>query len=116
MAYPDVNPLATMTEPQQAWFYAEYERARRDEIAGVLLAIFLGGLGIHRFYLGETVPGILYLVFSWTGIPTIIGWVECFFMPGRVRRYNAMQAAAIATHILSQPSPQYAPPYASPTV
>src|SRR5258707_6607558 len=105
MIYPDpdyVSSIARMTEPQRAWFYMEYERARRDEIAGVLLAIFLGGLGIHRFYLGETVPGILYLVFSWTGIPTIIGWVECFFMPDRVRRYNAAQAAAIATHILSQ--------------
>ncbi len=110
MIYSEVNPLANMTEPQQAWFYAEYERARRDEIAGVLLAIFLGGLGIHRFYLGETIPGILYLVFSWTGIPTIIGWVECFFMPGRVRRYNAIQAAAIASHILTQPLPRYAAP------
>ena len=105
-----------MTEAQQGWFYVEYERARRDEIAGVLLAIFLGGLGIHRFYLGETVPGILYLVFFWTGIPMIIGWVECFFMPGRVVRYNAAQAAAIATYILSQPPPQYAPPYGTPSV
>ena len=109
MLYPDATPIARMTEPQRAWFYAEYDRARRDETAGVLLAIFLGGLGIHHFYLGRTLPGVLYLVFSWTGIPTLLGWIECFLMSSRVREYNAIQASVIASQILSQPSPN--PPY-----
>ena len=39
-----------------------------------LLAIFLGGLGFHKFYLGQTGRGILYLVFCRTWIPSII-WV-----------------------------------------
>src|SRR3989338_8907108 len=43
--------------------------------AGVL-AIVLGGLGVHKFYLGETGTGILYLCFSWTMIPSIIGFIE----------------------------------------
>ena len=58
----------------------------------MLLAIFLGGLGIHHFYLRRNSPGCLYLLFSWTGIPDILGWIEAFFMPGRVRHYNALQA------------------------
>jgi TM2 domain-containing membrane protein YozV len=37
-----------------------------------LLAIFLGGLGFHKFYLGQTGRGILYLVFCRTWIPSII--------------------------------------------
>ena len=41
-----------------------------------LLALFLGGLGIHKFYLGKHVQGILYLVFCWTYIPTIIAFFE----------------------------------------
>ena len=41
-----------------------------------LLAILLGGLGAHKFYLGKTGMGILYLVFCWTYIPGIIGLVE----------------------------------------
>ena len=41
-----------------------------------LLAIFLGGLGIHKFYLGKNGKGILYLVFCWTYIPALIGLVE----------------------------------------
>ena len=43
--------------------------------AGVL-AIVLGGIGVHKFYLGETGTGILYLCFSWTMIPSIIGFIE----------------------------------------
>jgi hypothetical protein len=33
------------------------------------LALFLGGIGVHRFYLGQTAKGILSLIFFWTCIP-----------------------------------------------
>ena len=80
----------------QAIFYQQYESARRDEVIGILLALFLGGFGIHHFYLRNTGLGILYACFSWTPIPWILGFIECFFMPGRVREFNAIQAAGIA--------------------
>jgi TM2 domain-containing membrane protein YozV len=80
----------------QAIFYQQYESVRRDEVVGILLALFLGGFGIHHFYLRRTGLGILYLVFSWTPFPWILGFIECFFMPGRVREFNAIQAAGIA--------------------
>jgi TM2 domain-containing membrane protein YozV len=80
----------------QAVFYQQYEQARRDEVVGILLALFLGTFGIHHFYLRRTGLGILYIVFFWTGIPTMLGFIECFFMPGRVREFNAIQAAGIA--------------------
>ena len=38
----------------------------------LLLAIFLGGIGAHDFYVGKPVTGLIKLVFCWTGIPTII--------------------------------------------
>ena len=41
-----------------------------------ILAILLGGIGIHKFYLGKIGMGILYLVFSWTAIPSIVGLIE----------------------------------------
>ncbi|KAA0129744.1 TM2 domain-containing protein [Chryseobacterium sp. SN22] len=50
----------------------------------VLLTFFLGGLGIHRFYLGQNAMGILYLVFCWTFIPAFIALIDFFvflFMP-----------------------------------
>lgn len=42
----------------------------------VILAFFLGGLGIHRFYLGQTGLGIAYLLFSWTLIPGLIAFID----------------------------------------
>jgi TM2 domain-containing membrane protein YozV len=80
----------------QAIFYQQYESVRRDEVVGILLALFLGVFGIHHFYLRRTGLGILYCCFCWTGITSILGFIECFFMPGRVREFNAIQAAGIA--------------------
>jgi len=81
---------------QQAIFYQQYESVRRDEVVGILLALFLGTFGVHHFYLRRTGLGILYCFFCWTGITSILGIIECFFMPGRVREFNAIQAAGIA--------------------
>lgn len=80
----------------QAVFYQQYEQARRDEVVGILLALFLGGFGVHHFYLRRTGLGILYACFCWTPFPWVMGFIECFFMPGRVREFNAIQAAGIA--------------------
>jgi len=89
--------MSTYAYPNpQAIFYQQYNMARRDEVVGILLALFLGDFGVHHFYLRRTGLGILYLCFFWTGIPAILGFIECFFMPGRVREFNAIQAAGIA--------------------
>jgi TM2 domain-containing membrane protein YozV len=103
--------MATATYPNpQAIFYQHYEAVRRDEVVGVLLALFLGGFGVHHFYLRRTGLGILYLLFSWTGITWILGFIECFFMPGRVREFNAIQAAGIAS-ALGMPLPAWGQPF-----
>lgn len=89
----------------QALFYQQYEAVRRDEVVGILLALFLGGFGAHHFYLRRTGLGILYACFFWTPFVWIIAFVECFFMPGRVREFNAIQAAAIAAALgISMPT------------
>lgn len=80
----------------QALFYQQYEATRRDEVVGILLALFLGTFGAHHFYLRRTGLGVLYCCFFWTGITAVLGVIECFFMPARVREFNAIQAAAIA--------------------
>ena len=48
----------------------------KNKITAALLAFFLGGLGAHKFYLGQTGLGILYLIFCWTFIPSIIAFIE----------------------------------------
>ncbi len=102
--------MSTYATPNpQAIFYQQYEVVRRDEVVGVLLALFLGSFGLHHFYLRRTGLGILYACFFWTGIPGLIGFFECFFMPGRVREYNALQASAIAA-LLGIPVPMWGQP------
>jgi len=89
--------MATYAYPSpQAVFQMQYESVRRDEVLGVLLALLLGGFGAHHFYLGRTGWGIFYLCFFWTPFPWIIAFIECFFMPERVRVYNAVHAAGLA--------------------
>ncbi|MCQ2163579.1 MAG: NINE protein [Bacteroidales bacterium] len=48
----------------------------KSKYTAAALAFFLGGLGAHKFYLGKTGKGILYLVFVWTYIPAILGLIE----------------------------------------
>jgi TM2 domain-containing membrane protein YozV/ribosomal protein L40E len=48
----------------------------RNRIVAAIFAILLGGLGIHKFYLGRVGQGILYLLFSWTLVPVLIGFIE----------------------------------------
>ncbi len=48
----------------------------RNRIVAGLFGIFLGGFGIHKFYLGKIGQGIFYIVFSWTLIPSFIGFIE----------------------------------------
>lgn len=40
------------------------------------LSLFLGVLGFQKFYLGETGKGILSILFCWTFIPVLIGWID----------------------------------------
>lgn len=48
----------------------------RDRGVALLLAFFLGWCGVHHFYLGNTLAGIMSVLFFWTGIPSLIGLVN----------------------------------------
>lgn len=47
-----------------------------ERLVAGLFAILLGSFGAHKFYLGQTKLGVLYLCFFWTGIPGLIGIIE----------------------------------------
>ena len=49
---------------------------RKDRTAAGIFALVLGAVGAHKFYLGQTAAGILYLLFSWTLVPWLISIVE----------------------------------------
>ncbi len=48
----------------------------KNKIAAGILALIVGGLGIHRFYLGQTGKGILHLIFLWFPLSWFIGWID----------------------------------------
>ncbi len=48
---------------------------KSKNVAGIL-GILLGGLGLHKFYMGNIKMGILYILFCWTYIPAIVGLIE----------------------------------------
>jgi len=53
-----------------------FSGGEKSKVAAVLLALFLGGFGFHKFYLGRVGWGILYLIFFWTFIRAIVAFVE----------------------------------------
>jgi TM2 domain-containing membrane protein YozV len=48
------------------------QTSSKSKVVALILCIFLGGLGIHRFYVGKVGTGILYL---FTGALLGIGWL-----------------------------------------
>lgn len=63
----------------QQWiptFAPPHSPATPSKVTAGILGILLGDFGLHKFYLGQTTLGILYLAFFWTFIPGLIGFVE----------------------------------------
>jgi TM2 domain-containing membrane protein YozV len=44
----------------------------------MLLSLFLGGIGVHKFYLKETSKAWLYLIFSVTCVPVFLSIIDFF--------------------------------------
>lgn len=59
-------------------YYAQPYVTTKDHVAAGLLALFLGGLGIHKFYLGYNTAGFIML-----GV-AILGSIVSFGMAGAV--------------------------------
>ena len=59
---------------------------RKDVWVAYLLWFFLGGLGVHKFYMQKMGMGILYI---FTGGIFLIGLLfDLFTIPSQVRQFN----------------------------
>lgn len=75
---------------------SEPKYAGKNRTLAIVLAIFLGIVGAHKFYLGNWKYGLLYLVFCWTGVPILLGFYDAFryyqspnhFTPGSISASN----------------------------
>jgi TM2 domain-containing membrane protein YozV len=52
----------------------------RTKTAAILWCFFLGAFGAHKFYLGQTGWGVVYLLFCWTGIPSFAAFIELIML------------------------------------
>ncbi|MEH2351306.1 MAG: NINE protein [Nostoc sp.] len=52
----------------------------KTKSTAIILCFFGGWLGVHKFYLGQNLEGVLYLLFFWTCIPSLIAFVEFFVL------------------------------------
>ncbi len=49
---------------------------RKSKGTAAVLCFLLGAFGGHKFYLGKTGMGFLYLIFCWTWVPCIISVID----------------------------------------
>ena len=85
---PDANQQAAYAAGQQAYGQPAYGQpaygqpfaagAPKQWIVALLLAFFLGALGIHNFYLGYTTKGIIQLILTITVIGAPIAAIWAF--------------------------------------
>jgi len=88
----------------------QYDASKKSTGVAYLLWFFLGSLGVHRFYLGQTGTGAamaILCVLSWATTFIVIGFfglgilgiwwlVDAFLIPGIATRVNQDLAARLA--------------------
>lgn len=52
----------------------------KDKNVAGILALFLGWLGVHRFYLGQIGRGVLYLIFAWFPLTWLIALIDAIVL------------------------------------
>jgi len=98
--------LMRLSDGNKASYVLTYNARKKSAVVALLLAIFLGGIGGHKFYLGNFVLGMLYLVFCWTGIPSIVALVEAFTLADTVRTINKISADELMIIVEGSPPDQ----------
>lgn len=91
--------LSTFTEDQRRRFMTEILSRRYNIATVMLLTFFLGGVGAHKFYLGDKKKGVMYLLFCWTFIPSLIALFELPATRKYAEEYNNKLAAEVFTRI-----------------
>ncbi|MDQ0428511.1 TM2 domain-containing membrane protein YozV [Planomicrobium stackebrandtii] len=76
-----------LTSEQLLIIQQEMETKSKKPLVAYLLWFFLGTLGAHRFYLGNTGMAICMILFGWL---TLFIWplIDVFFIGGRIRAVN----------------------------
>lgn len=88
---------SSLPSDKQGIFMMQYQNVRKDPTTALLLALLLGYVGGHKFYLGQVGLGVVYLLFCWTFVPGVIAFIEAFAIAGKVGEYNEQKAVQLST-------------------
>jgi len=75
------QPQQGFGQPQQGFGQPGFQQpvygpAPKSRVTAGLFALLLGGLGVHKFYLNKVGLGVLYILFCWTFVPSVIALIE----------------------------------------
>ena len=92
-----------LSSDEKLQFQSEFTSRQRTSGLGIVLALLLGGLGAHKFYLKDTTAGIVYALCGTIGwiiiIPPIViailSIVDACRMAGEVTKFNNALAREI---------------------
>ena len=75
------HPFRTPPPANRTQFFAPgglpvLVQPRRSRPIAAIWAFVLGGIGAHRFYLGQHLLGAVYLLFCWTFIPAVVSLID----------------------------------------
>ena len=73
------HPTNDEISPRPNYMVNNYASNKSKTTAGIL-ALLLGGIGIHYVYCGKALPGFVFLLLFWTGIPAILAFVQAIMM------------------------------------
>ena len=87
---PEQNAYGGSAEQKDSFTQSQEERSDKSKLAAGLLGIFLGGIGVHNFYLGYTGKAVAQLVlfFCCAGVVSSIwGFIEgVLILAGNINR------------------------------
>ena len=86
-----------MSDQQKMIFTTQYSSERKDRSTALILSILVGGIGVDRFYVGDTGLGVLKLLTL--GVCGIMAVVDWFLIMGRADEFNRNKAHGIAAAI-----------------
>lgn len=89
-----------LTSEELSILQIELEKQGKNMTLAYVLWFFLGGIGIHRFYVGDTKTGILMLCLNWLtcGLWALI---DAFFLHKKVHEVNEVVENDLINQILA---------------
>lgn len=89
---------------------AEYESNRKKGIVAWLLWLFLGVIGVHRFYLGNTGYAVAMLLLGWAtlGIWPLLDGIICINRNLRTQNLALWERTALTYAVSPEPAPESA--------